>query len=1282
MKKLFSLLLVLSMAVSLAVPAGAAEDATAATMRLESTEGTVTVKNSSGLSVKQQNKMRLYDGYSVKTAAKSYAYISLDGDKTLKLDASSEATVSKSGKKLEVVLASGSLFFNVVKPLESSESLNIRTATMVTGVRGTSACVSAPNRTQTEITLLTGRLEVTGQDSHSGQMETVEMNAGERAVVAQVEAGTSQERLEIQKLSVQETELPGFAAVEVAKDPELQSKIEAETGLSVSRIVEDAEQRLTADETAAQQAEAEVREKLEEQGQELPNTVQSSFGQTGGSGSGGGSGSSGGGSGSSGGGSGSSGGGSGSSGGSSGSSGGGSSSSGGGSGGGTTQPGGSEDPDLGSVRLDNPTPQELADAMASAVGVVDVYLTGGLTQNVPVAGVEKTMTLHTGTLTNSSVMTLRGATNTQPDAALVNQSILTVTGSLSVNGPLTNSGTLHIGEADKPGKVTVVGTYSGSGPITMAAGSTLSMNDTENTLSVTAGPGSKLEIPAWETISVLVDTVPLPAVDGRYAYTNSGTSDVTVQIRRTVPAVTHTVTIQGANFTATPAMTNTVTEGETFSFTPAPSAGYTITSVTCGGETLTAGADGKYTVGPVNSDMTVTVTTARITHNVTIEGTNFTATPAMTNTVTEGETFSFKLAPSTGYQITSVTCGGETMTADTTTKEYTIESVNADVTVIVMTELTTHTVTIEGKYFEADTGTSKTVTYGENFTFKLTPQTDYEIDTVTCGGETLTAGTDGKYTVGPVTGDTTVKVTMAQDLTTSTLDGLVAALDDPNVTTVNLTTTADFLVFAEKQSANDSNFEIPVGKTLNLTSGMLTFDNVDIKGVVNTDPGTTLKINYNSSINRDGNVTVISGGKLTVSGDLLVRTSKLNNYGTITLSGNTQFNTSSTIGNDGIFTISGTATADGGGYTTSLNNSGTMEIESGGSLTFSNSQGPLNNSGTLDNSGTLTLGNGGTLENSGELTVEEGGNLMVENGGTLTNDGTLTNNGTMDNYGTLTVNSGGTLANNSAITSSKTITNAGTVDNAGTLEIIALGTLTSSGTLNNSGTLTVNGSDLEVSSGGKLTVEDGGALTLKGSAVMTMQSNGILKVNGNMSVEDTAQLIIGTDTEFGTMAVSGTLTLKDQSRANVDIYGNVGVKNGGSVVTETGTTLVSKSTIGVDGGGTLRIGGSFTQEGTLNIGADGGTATVEVSGPFTRGSGSQLIMVSAGNTFILNNTMNGTALISLEAGASISWTPGAAGTPTLTENITNTPINMTVAGGTYSYTNDTGSSRTVQAKLV
>ncbi|MBO4915618.1 MAG: hypothetical protein J5449_10470, partial [Oscillospiraceae bacterium] len=85
-KRILTLLLVLTMALSLVEPALAADDASGSTLRLSTAEGSVTVKDASGKEKTVRDDMRLYNGYTVETGKSSSAYITIDDSKAVKLD--------------------------------------------------------------------------------------------------------------------------------------------------------------------------------------------------------------------------------------------------------------------------------------------------------------------------------------------------------------------------------------------------------------------------------------------------------------------------------------------------------------------------------------------------------------------------------------------------------------------------------------------------------------------------------------------------------------------------------------------------------------------------------------------------------------------------------------------------------------------------------------------------------------------------------------------------------------------------------------------------------------------------------------------------------------------------------------------------------------------------------------------------------------------------------------------------------------------------------------------
>lgn len=111
--------------------------AKATTMHLSRTAGTVGVLNEQGKDVSLQENLSLYSGYQVGTQSGSFAWIDLDQVKLAKMDEDSEVEISKDGRDLEILLQSGGLFFNVTEPLEEDETMEIRTSTMVVGIRGT-----------------------------------------------------------------------------------------------------------------------------------------------------------------------------------------------------------------------------------------------------------------------------------------------------------------------------------------------------------------------------------------------------------------------------------------------------------------------------------------------------------------------------------------------------------------------------------------------------------------------------------------------------------------------------------------------------------------------------------------------------------------------------------------------------------------------------------------------------------------------------------------------------------------------------------------------------------------------------------------------------------------------------------------------------------------------------------------------------------------------------------------------------------------------------------------
>ena len=209
---------------NMAVPAFA-EEAVAASFRLSKTEGTVTVQNQNGKEITAMQDMKLFNGYQLETAQKSYAWFEADSAKLFKMDADSNLEVRKKGKKSELLLNSGNLFFNVTEHLQDDEVMNIRTSSMVVGIRGTSGWVKVIDQFHTILYMLDGTVDVSVTDPVSGQKKSIRLRGGQRAEFWVYDKNRQGDKCDIIVRQFGEEEIDGFVAVELKKNQQLQDRI-------------------------------------------------------------------------------------------------------------------------------------------------------------------------------------------------------------------------------------------------------------------------------------------------------------------------------------------------------------------------------------------------------------------------------------------------------------------------------------------------------------------------------------------------------------------------------------------------------------------------------------------------------------------------------------------------------------------------------------------------------------------------------------------------------------------------------------------------------------------------------------------------------------------------------------------------------------------------------------------------------------------------------------------------------------------------------------------------
>lgn len=262
--RLCAALLVLALLLG-CVPEALAAEATATTVQLTKTEGTVAISNSSRRSISLIEKMRLYNGYHVETEEASYAWLNLDSAKLTKLDAVSEMELRKSGKKLELLLNEGNIFFNVTEPLEDDESLNIRTSTIVVGIRGTCGWVKIIDQWTAEVYILEGTVTVAVTDPVTGQTKEEAFTGGEKATCVVYPQDRTGDKCDILRDRFTEDDIDGFVLVELVPDEPLVEKIYEETGIDLRDYPGGPEERLKEDQEKVREKLKEIEKELEDQ---------------------------------------------------------------------------------------------------------------------------------------------------------------------------------------------------------------------------------------------------------------------------------------------------------------------------------------------------------------------------------------------------------------------------------------------------------------------------------------------------------------------------------------------------------------------------------------------------------------------------------------------------------------------------------------------------------------------------------------------------------------------------------------------------------------------------------------------------------------------------------------------------------------------------------------------------------------------------------------------------------------------------------------------------------
>ncbi|MBI2518729.1 MAG: autotransporter-associated beta strand repeat-containing protein [Opitutae bacterium] len=439
-------------------------------------------------------------------------------------------------------------------------------------------------------------------------------------------------------------------------------------------------------------------------------------------------------------------------------------------------------------------------------------------------------------------------------------------------------------------------------------------------------------------------------------------------------------------------------------------------------------------------------------------------------------------------------------------------------------------------------------------------------------------------------------------------------------------------------------------------------------GNITLGADTTLAADTGASLTASGNITgagknltVAGAGNTTLAGAITTGTGTFttNSTGTVTLSGGSANTfTGDTTVNSGTLVLNKTAGVNAlAGNVTIGDGSGTDTLRLGANNQIADTANvTLNAGGVFDvNAKTETIGNLVSTSNTAAVTLG-GGNLTV----TVTNAnndnyaGTISGSGTLNKAGTGTL----TLTSASAGYSGTTNVNAGSISmqnnqalGTGTINVASGGKLSVQNNLTVANNFTINGPGTGANDGaientsGTNTLS--GTITL-GGASRIQSTSGTLNLNGtvsgtnqNLTLGGNGDIHVNNAINLGT----GSLTKTDAGIAVLNnatnFTGGVGI-TGGTLQLGASNVLNSANSVAVSAGATFLVGGNTqTLTGLTGAGAmtftSGGAVTLTGTSAFDGSiAGAGTLTLNAGSALTLNTSISNSSLDVVLAGGTLN----------------------------------------------
>lgn len=905
-------------------------------------------------------------------------------------------------------------------------------------------------------------------------------------------------------------------------------------------------------------------------------------------------------------------------------------------------------------------------------GSNSLTVTNDVTFSTPASNAAQTLAVATGNLSCANLILVNTGNNAKDNNVTISTGSLTISGNLTMPGSSSRNSFTATGA----GTVTIGGTWSNSGSLTL--GTAKYIYSGSSAQSVLAGTYQKLTFSGSgnKTLAGAVVVTDTFTISPGATLNNSGSTNLTtngvfyIQGTYTESNTGGSVTFNGLVHVATGGAFN-ATVNESFTFTNGLTVDGTFTSGS-GTYTFSTNAQsikGKSTKtfgGNVTINTTVTnydsvIVTGNLTgsgnftngadsaylelNGGTISVTTLTATTSG-NTVVYGRSGT-QTVKSTTYHNLIIQNSGGTKTAGGAITINGALTVSSGVTFDMSTQtLSGSSMTTSGTGTMNTQSTSGTpIPAGITWTFTVAYNSG-SAQTIVSGNYATLNGTGGNRTLS-TTGTVGISATFTvgsgtYTVTSSTVDFNGTTQSIPAFTFNNLTCSNSGTKTASAITVNGA-LSIASGVTLSMgsnllsgsalttsgsSSGLLTTSNTSSTPIP-TGRTWTFEVSYNSSSAQ----TIVNGSyaSLTASGgNRTLSTNTINISGVFTTGSGTYTVTSSTVNFNGAaqtipaFTFNN-LTVSGSRLKTM---SGAVTV--GGALAFASATDSLSLSGqTLTLNGTITGLGGFVGSTSSSMTIGGSGALgtfiMMSDINLLNLTINRSTSGTVTLGSNLTIASGGTLA----------LTN-------GALQL-------------NGFTLTING-DM-TSSSGTITGSSSSGLSFGGSGTVSSNINftsGAATLGSFTTNRISGVVTLGTDASFTnatfttgalvlngkTLSLSGTVTttsgtITGSSTSNISITGTGAM---GTLAFTSGSTALNTLTINRTSTGSVTLGSSLTLSGTLtltagmlNVGANTLTLNSSFSGSASgalsgNGSSSNITIAGSGSigNLFFDQTTSGT----------------------------------------------------------